>query len=74
MKILTFATRLKMKAYRGRQAHRWVQKEIFNKVQERGSWYPVTSNGYIEDQRYRKLLVTLVHDVLIHRVQNAKGG
>ena len=45
MKILTFATRLKMKSCRGWQAHRWVQQQIF---QDRGSWYPVTLNGYIE--------------------------
>ena len=50
MKILTFATRLKMKAYRGRQARGWVQEELFNKVQDRGSWYAMTLDGYIEDQ------------------------
>ena len=54
MKILTFATRLKMKAYIGQKAHRWVQEEIFNKVQDIGSLYPIKLrddiDGYIEDQ------------------------
>ena len=48
MKILTFATRLMMKSYRGWKTHRWVQEELLKKVQDRGSWYPVTLDGYIE--------------------------
>ena len=43
MKILTFATRLKMKSYRGWQAHRWVWEEILKKDQDRGY-----IDGYIE--------------------------
>ena len=31
MNILTFATRLKMKSYRGWQAYRWVQEEILKR-------------------------------------------
>ena len=31
MKILTFATRLKMKSYRGWKYHRWVQEEILKR-------------------------------------------
>ena len=50
MKILTFDTRLKMEPYRGRQDHRWAQEELLNKVQDRGSWYPLTLDVYIEDQ------------------------
>ena len=48
MNILTFATKLNMDSYREQQDHRWVQEEIFNKVQDRGSWYPMTLDGYIE--------------------------
>ena len=48
MKILAFATRLKMKAYRGWQAHKRVREELLKKVQDRGSWYRVTLDGYIE--------------------------
>ena len=73
MEILTFATRLKMKAYRGRQAHRWVQEELLNKVQDRGYWCPVTLYGYIEDQYQRNIIFTLVQNVVVHRVQNAEG-
>ena len=36
MNILTFATRLKMETYRRQQTHRWVQEELFNKVQDKG--------------------------------------
>ena len=35
MNILTFATRLKMETYRRQQAHRWVQEELFDKVQDK---------------------------------------
>ena len=36
MYILTFATRLNMETYRRQQAHRGVQKELFDKVQDKG--------------------------------------
>ena len=42
MNILTFATRLKMETYRRQQAYRWVQEELFNKVQDKGIF--VSSN------------------------------
>ena len=50
MNILTFATRLKMETYRRQQAHRCVQEEFLDKVQDKGSLYLVTLDGYIEDQ------------------------
>ena len=34
MNILTFATRLNMQTYIKQQAHRFVQDELFNKVQD----------------------------------------
>ena len=43
-------------------------KRTFQKVQDRESWYPMTLDGYIEYQQQRKLLVTPVHNVSIHRV------
>ena len=43
-------------------------RRTFEKVQDGGSWYPVTLDGYIEYQQQRKLLVTLVHNVSICRV------
>ena len=36
MNILTFATRLKMETYSRQQAHRRVQEELFDKVQDKG--------------------------------------
>ena len=35
MNILTFSTRLNMETYRRKQAHRWVQDELFDKVQDK---------------------------------------
>ena len=45
----------------------------FEKVQDRGSWYPVILDGYIEYQQKRNLLVTPVHNVLVHRVRKTEG-
>ena len=42
MNILTFATRSNMEIYRRKQPHRWVQEEIFDKVQDKGYWYLLT--------------------------------
>ena len=39
-----------MEAYRRQQAHKLVQEEIFKKFQDKGSWYLVIRDGYIEDQ------------------------
>ena len=33
MEISKFSTRLKMEAYRGREAHRWVQEELAKKFE-----------------------------------------
>ena len=45
----------------------------FENVQDRGSWYPVTLDGYIEYQQQRKLLVTPLQNVSIDRVRKAEG-
>ena len=45
-------------------------KRTFEKFQDRGSWYPMTLYGYIEYQQQRKLLVTPVQNVSMHRVRN----
>ena len=37
------------KVDRGLQAHKRVRDELLKKVQDRGSWYPVILDGYIED-------------------------
>ena len=36
MNILTFSIRLNMETYIRQQAHRWVQEELFDKVQDKG--------------------------------------
>ena len=48
MNILTFATMLNIETYRRQQAQKWVQEELLNKVQDKGSWYLVILDGYIE--------------------------
>ena len=37
MEIPTYTTRLKLEAYKGREAHRWVQEKTCNKVRDGGS-------------------------------------
>ena len=48
-------------------------RRTFDKVQDRGSWYPVTLDGYIEYQQQKKLFVTPVHNVSMHRVRKIEG-
>ena len=44
-----------------------------NAFKDRGSWYPVILDGYIEYYQHRKLLVTPVQNVLVHRVWKTEG-
>ena len=78
MEISTFVTRSKIEACRGRETHRWVQDELSTKVQDRGSWYPMTLkndiDGYPKDQQPRKLPFTPVQNGPMQRVQDVEGG
>ena len=48
-------------------------RRTFEKVQDRGYWYLVTLHAYIDYWYQRKLLVTSVKNVSIHRVLKAEG-